>query len=55
MTELYQMVADGMNNADILEENQDYILQIDKLDKLRTMLLYVGFWEVLLYLGEPHP
>ncbi len=39
MTELYQMVADGMNNADILEENQDYILQIDKLDKLRTMLL----------------
>ncbi len=39
MTELYQMVADGMTNAEILAENQDYILQIDKLDKLRTMML----------------
>lgn len=39
MTELYQMVADGMTNAEILAENQDYILQIDKLDKLRTILL----------------
>ncbi len=39
MTELYQMVADGMTNAEILAENQDYILQIDKIDKLRTMLL----------------
>lgn len=39
MTELYQMVADGMANAEILSENQDYILQIDKIEKLRTMLL----------------
>jgi len=39
MTQLYQMVADGMSNAEILAVNQDYILQIDKLDKLRTMLL----------------
>ena len=39
MTELYQMVNDGMTNTEILAINQDYILQIDKIDKLRTMLL----------------
>lgn len=39
MTELYQMIKDGMTNAEILEENQDYILQIDKLDKVRAAIL----------------
>lgn len=39
MTELYQMVLDGLTNAEILAINQDYILQIDKLDKLRTIIL----------------
>lgn len=39
MTELYHMVAEGMTNAEILAVNQDYILNIDKLDKLRTILL----------------
>jgi len=39
MTELYQMISDGMTNAEILAVNQDYILNIDKLDKLRTILL----------------
>lgn len=39
MTELYQMVNDGLTNTEILAINQDYILQIDKIDKLRTMLL----------------
>ena len=39
MTELYHMVDEGMTNAEILSVNQDYILQIDKIDKLRTMLL----------------
>ena len=39
MTELYQMVNEGMSNTEILTVNQDYILQIDKIDKLRTMLL----------------
>ena len=39
MTELYQMVNDGMTNTEILSINQDYILLIDKIDKLRTMLL----------------
>lgn len=39
MQELYEMVKNGYSNAEILELNNDYILQIDKLDKLRTMLL----------------
>lgn len=47
MTELYNMVADGMTNADILAVNQDYILQLDKLDKLRTTLLIEKFKEVI--------
>ena len=39
MAELYNMVMDGMTNAEILATNQDYILQIDKIDKLRTIIL----------------
>ena len=39
MEELYEMVKNGYTNAEILAINNDYILQIDKLDKLRTMLL----------------
>lgn len=39
MEELYHMILDGWTNAEIIRENQDYIFQIDKLDKLRTMLL----------------
>lgn len=39
MTELYAMVLDGLTNAEIIAINQDYILQIDKLDKLRTIIL----------------
>ena len=39
MQELYEMVKNGYTNAEILAINNDYILQIDKLDKLRTMLL----------------
>lgn len=39
MTELFRMVEAGMSNAAIISENQDYILQIDKIDKLRTTLL----------------
>ena len=33
MTELYEMVLNDMTNAEILAVNQDYILQIDKIDK----------------------
>lgn len=43
MSELYQMISEGMTNAEILAVNQDYILQIDKLDKVRTTLLIERF------------
>lgn len=43
MSELYQMVLDDMTNAEILAVNQDYILQIDKLDKVRTTVLTERF------------
>lgn len=39
MTELYQMVLDGMNNAEIIAQNQDYILYIDAINKLRLTIL----------------
>ena len=39
MSELYQMVSDGLTNAEILAINQDYILNIDKIDKVRTTIL----------------
>lgn len=39
MSDLYQMVSDGLTNAEILAINQDYILQIDKLDRIRNTLL----------------
>lgn len=39
MSELYKMVLDNMTNAEILAINQDYILQIDKIDKVRTTIL----------------
>lgn len=43
MSELYQMISDGMTNAEILAVNQDYILNIDKLDKVRTTILTERF------------
>lgn len=39
MTELYEMVGNGMTNAEILAVNQDYIPMLDTIDKLRTTLL----------------
>jgi hypothetical protein len=47
MSELYQMVMDDMTNAEILAKNQDYILQIDKLDKVRTTILTERFKETV--------
>lgn len=47
MTELYQMVLDNMTNAEILAQNQDYILQIDKIDKIRTIILTERFKETV--------
>lgn len=43
MQELYNMIIDGWTNAEIIATNQDYILQIDKLDKVRTMVLTEKF------------
>lgn len=39
LTELYEMVLGGMSNAEIIATNQDYILQLNKLDNLRTTIL----------------
>ncbi len=39
LEELYELVKNGYSNAEILAMNNDYILQIDKLDKLRTIFL----------------
>ena len=39
LSELYQMIADGLTNAEILSINQDYILQVDRLEKIRMILL----------------
>lgn len=47
MSDLYQMVLDNMTNAEILATNQDYILQIDKLDKIRTTILTEKFKETV--------
>lgn len=47
MSELYQMVLDNMTNAEILAINQDYILQIDKLDKIRITVLTERYKETV--------
>lgn len=47
MSELYQMILDNMTNAEIIATNQDYILQIDKLDKVRTIILTERYKETV--------
>ena len=47
MSELYQMILDNMTNAEIIAVNQDYILQIDKLDKVRTIILTERYKETV--------
>ena len=37
--ELFEMIQNGYNNIEILTQNTDYIRDIDKLDKVRTMIL----------------
>lgn len=39
MEELFEMIKAGFSNTEILAHNNDYILNIDKLDRVRTMLL----------------
>ncbi len=43
MSELYNMVLDNYTNAEIIAVNQDYILNIDKIDKVRTTVLTERF------------
>ncbi len=43
MSELYRMIASNMTNAEIILENQDYILNIDKIDKVRTIIMAERF------------
>ena len=43
MQELYELISQGHSNAEILAINNDYIKCIDKLDKVRTMLLTEKF------------
>ncbi|GLG86063.1 hypothetical protein comes_06080 [Coprococcus comes] len=47
MSELYQMIQNNMTNAEILAVNQDYIMQIDRLDKVRTTILMERFKETV--------
>ena len=47
MSELYQMISDNMTNAEIISINKDYILQIDKLDKVRTIILTERYKETV--------
>lgn len=47
MSDLYQMILDNMTNAEIIATNQDYILQIDKLDKIRTIILTERYKETV--------
>ena len=39
MSELYQMILDGMSNAEIIAVNQDYLRIIDTIDKIRITVL----------------
>ncbi|MBB2182232.1 hypothetical protein H0486_05000 [Lachnospiraceae bacterium MD1] len=44
LEELYHMIVDEeLSNAEIIRLNQDYIMQIDKLDKIRTTYLQDKF------------
>lgn len=36
--ELYEMIAEGMNNYEILEEQPDFISQIERMDKVRQVI-----------------
>lgn len=43
LAKLYELIYDGYTNAEILTYNPDYIKIIDKLDKVRTTILYDRF------------
>lgn len=39
LTELYQMVMENMSSMEIVAQNQDYLLILDKIERVRTMIL----------------
>lgn len=39
LIDLYDMIKGGMTTFDILEENPEYMLQLDKIDRVRTIYL----------------
>lgn len=41
------MIQDNMSNSEIIHSNQDYILQIDKLDKIRNTILIDKYKDTL--------
>ncbi len=43
MEELYELIKAGYSNAEILAMNNDYILNIERLDRVRTELLIDKF------------
>ncbi len=47
LSELYRMIQDNMSNSEIIHSNQDYILQIDKLDKIRNIILIDKYKDTL--------
>jgi len=58
LTALYGMIKDGMSNFDILEANCDYMMDLDKIEKVRQTYreeLYKDVWrdlEVVYIFGE---
>lgn len=38
ITKLYQMIKDGLDNYEIVEESPSYLLQLDKIEKTRQMI-----------------
>lgn len=38
LAELYEMIQDGMSNYEILEENPDFISQIERIDRVRRTI-----------------
>lgn len=43
LEELYELIEGGYSNAEILAINHDYIIYLDKMDKIRTTLLIDKF------------
>ena len=47
MSELYQMVMDNLTDAEILAQNQDYILQLPLITRVRTTILTEKYKETV--------